>query len=298
MTDGIRTGRLVAPESVAILDLGDAGPYAIAFGAVGDMWVTLVNTGELLRRSADDSEHRFRVGERPGQLGVAQGGTWCAVTGEDRVALVTTDDRVSFIEVPGGPYGVVVAGDEVWTTLMEGNGVALIGPDGVRDRLTFPVEGAFPAMVAVHDDGSIWTSLNQGHALARTDPSGDLELIELPEGAAPVGVAAGGDFVWTADIARGSILRVDRRRQITEFPLTPESRPHALIADANRCWFTEWGANRLGRISADGQLTEFDLSGFGDEPHGLALDRDRILWIAFESGEVVGFDPPGDGAPR
>lgn len=64
-----------------------------------------------------------------------------------------------------------------------------------------------------------------------------------------------------------------------------------MIADEDGCWFTEWGANRLGRITLDGQVTEFDLSGGGEEPHGLARDRHGDVWVAFESGAVAGYRP-------
>ena len=113
------------------------------------------------------------------------------------------------------------------------------------------------------------------------------ELITLPDGAAPVGIAAAGEYVWSTDIARGSILRVDDDPHVSDFALAPDSRPHAVIADDTGCWFTEWGTNRLGRITAEGDLAEFDLSGIGEEPHGLALDGDGVVWVAFESGVVA-----------
>lgn len=87
---------------------------------------------------------------------------------------------------------------------------------------------------------------------------------------------------------RGSILRVDDDLHVSDFALAPDSRPHAVIADDTGCWFTEWGTNRLGRITAEGDLAEFDLSGIGEEPHGLALDGDGVVWVAFESGVVAG----------
>lgn len=282
----------IAVQSVTALDYGDAGPYAVAFSPGGQMWVTLVNTGELVRRSPDGSERRFAIGERPGQVVVTAEATWCAVTGEDRIAVITRDDHLSFIDVPGGPYGVVAVGRDVWATVMQGNKLAVVDQQEILGEFTLPEEGAYPAMVASHQDGSVWASLNQAGALARMDVAGDVELIALPEGAAPVGIAAAGSHVWTADIARGSILRVDGDLNVTDFALAPDSRPHAVIADDTGCWFTEWGANRLGRITAEGDLVEYDLSGVGEEPHGLAVDSDGVVWVAFESGAVAGFTFP------
>lgn len=279
----------VQPALVERIDLGEAGPYAIAFAPNGDLWVTLVNTGELLRREPDGTEHRFAIGERPGLLSVTPEAAWCAVSGEDRLAKVTPDGALSFFDAPGGPYGVAATADAVWTTLMQANTIASFGADGRNADIPIPVDGAFPAMLAIDDEGSVWVSLNQGHALARSDPAGGFDLIELGEGAAPVGIAASGGYVWAADIARGRVIRVDANRQVEQFGLGAESRPHAIITDGDGCWFTEWGANRLGRIDAAGRLTEYDLSAVGVEPHGLALDRDGIVWVAFENGIVAGF---------
>lgn len=278
----------LAAQSVAVLDYGTAAPYSVAFGAGGDMWATLVNTGELVRRSPDGYERRFAIGERPGQLAVTSEVTWCAVTGADRIAIITSDDRLNFVDVPGGPYGIAAVGSDALVTLMQDNKLAVVGRDGIRSEGAVPLDGAYPAMATAHRDGSVWVSLNQRGALARRNTAGDTELVTLPDGAAPVGIAAAGEHVWSADIARGSILRVDGDRHVSDFVLAPDSRPHAVIADDTGCWFTEWGANRLGRITAGGDLAEFDLSGIGEEPHGLALDGDGLVWVAFESGVVAG----------
>lgn len=294
MTEDLKGRGITAPRTVSRLDLGDAGPYAIAFAPNGDLWVTLVDHGEILRRSPGGTETRFAVGERPGQLGVTSEATWCAVTGENRIAMITGEGGVRYLDAPGAPYGLALAGTNVWVTLMEGNAIAAGGIGGFGDPVPMPVAGSFPAMVTVDEGGSVWVSLNQAGALARRASEGDVELIELPEGAAPVGIAAGGGYVWAADIARGVILRVDRDRRVREFALQPDSRPHAVVAVGAGCWFTEWGANRLGRITEDERLMEFDLSEEGDEPHGLAVDRDGSVWVAFESGAVVAFAQPVD----
>ncbi|WP_443684586.1 virginiamycin B lyase family protein [Nonomuraea harbinensis] len=50
-------------------------------------------------------------------------------------------------------------------------------------------------------------------------------------------------------------------------------------------WFTEWAANRLGRITVDGAISEFELPG--SEPHGLATGPDGAIWVAMESGGLA-----------
>ncbi|MFC7466723.1 hypothetical protein ACFQVA_02305 [Actinomadura keratinilytica] len=76
---------------------------------------------------------------------------------------------------------------------------------------------------------------------------------------------------------------------IQEFPLPdPAARPHAIVAaTAGECWFTEWGANRVGRVTAGGEITEYGLPTPSSEPHGIAVGPDGALWTALETGAVA-----------
>lgn len=173
------------------------------------------------------------------------------------------------------------------TQLMHGNVLGELGTVGPTATISLPVEDAFPAAIAVDSYGSVWATLNQAGILAHRTASGDLNLVELPEGAAPVGIAVSGKAVWVADIAGSRVFQLDDGKLIREFALSAQSRPHAVVAAAFGCWFTEWGANRLGRIE-NGELVEYDLSELGEEPPGLALDNDSNVWLVFESGMVAG----------
>lgn len=57
------------------------------------------------------------------------------------------------------------------------------------------------------------------------------------------------------------------------------------------CWFTEWGANRVGRLTGDGEITEYDLPTPASEPHGITSGPDGALWAALETGGVARIVP-------
>lgn len=73
------------------------------------------------------------------------------------------------------------------------------------------------------------------------------------------------------------------------FPLPdPVAKPHAITAtDSGDCWFTEWGANRIGRIDPSGSITELDLPTSSSEPHGITIGPDGAVWAALENGAVA-----------
>jgi virginiamycin B lyase len=52
-------------------------------------------------------------------------------------------------------------------------------------------------------------------------------------------------------------------------------------------WFTEWGGNRVGTLTADGSVTGHDLPTPRSEPHGIAIGPDGALWTALEIGSLA-----------
>jgi virginiamycin B lyase len=58
---------------------------------------------------------------------------------------------------------------------------------------------------------------------------------------------------------------------VTEFPTAPERGPYGIAAgpDGN-LWFTENSGNRIGRITQNGQITEFNLRGVANSATGIA----------------------------
>ena len=68
---------------------------------------------------------------------------------------------------------------------------------------------------------------------------------------------------------------------------TPESGPAAIVnATDGNLWFTEHAANRVGRLTPLGTLTEFALPKRGG-PAGIAEGSDGKLYIAENSGERI-----------
>ncbi len=85
---------------------------------------------------------------------------------------------------------------------------------------------------------------------------------------------------------------------VTEFDLpTPDAAPQDIVQgpDGN-VWFTERGADKIGRVTPEGVVTEFDTLDGLTQPNWIAVGPDGNLWF---TGQVsgaggVGRMPPGD----
>jgi hypothetical protein len=78
---------------------------------------------------------------------------------------------------------------------------------------------------------------------------------------------------------------------ITEFRLpNPYSSPYRIAAGPDGAmWFTENGANRLGRVRvADGRITKFNLPAFDSGPTGIVAGPGGTLWFGLFNTAQIG----------
>jgi virginiamycin B lyase len=268
-------------------------PYAVAAAPDGTIWTTLLTPASLvaLRDGVVARRHPLPGEVKPMLATVAPDGTVWSSRTDDRLGRLTPGGDETVFALPGGsaPYGIAVAPDgAVWFSAPGTGQIGSLTGDGEIRLVELPVPEARAAMVTVDADGVVWVALNGAGALARFDGS-RVELIDLGAGAAPVGVAAGADGIWFADIAGGAVGRVLPDRTVERIPFDdPQCRPHAVAPDPDGgCWVTLWGSHELARVAPGGAVTRHALPG--KEPHGLAVSGSRV-WVAMESGSLVAVD--------
>jgi virginiamycin B lyase len=259
------------------------GPYAVAAGPDGAVWVTLVHGDRIARVTVEGEVTTFDAGTRPTLITPGpDGALW--FTRADAVVRMTTGGELTVFELDR-PYGIVTGPDgALWYTAADR--VGRLSVDGARDELALPA-GSFPAMITAGPDGALWFTLNQASALGRVTTAGELTLRELPtRGAGPVGIAAThDDAIWFTELLAEQLGRVTAREPIQELPLP--GKPHAVIpAQADGVWVTLWGSNQVAHVSADGEVATVDLPP-DCEPHGLAIGPDDALWVACEAGLLI-----------
>ena len=276
----------------------DGGPYAVAAGADGAMWVTLVHAGAVARVTADGSLTTFAVSpdSRPSLITAGRDGAlWFTRCGDDRIGRITVDGEQSAVELTTGsaPFGLTVGPDDaLWYTATGSGVVGRLDGDGTVQE--WPVAG-MPSMITAGPDGALWFTLNRAGAIGRLDLAGRLSTREVPtRGSGPVGICAThDDCVWFTAITGERLGRIPVDDAIQELHMP--GKPHAVVADpAGGVWVSLWGADRIAHVSADGETVTIDLPA-GSEPHGMAVAGDGALWVALEAGYVLRLPVTGSG---
>jgi virginiamycin B lyase len=176
----------------------------------------------------------------------------------------------------------------------------------------FPLSaaGGKPTELTVAPDGAVWFT-DHGHAaIGRLAPDGTVRMFPLTLNRQPGGIAVGpGGNVWftqyawysptaplpdPATIGPPAIGRITPDGTMSEFPLpTTEGNrigdplagavPSGITAGPDGAmWFTESGADQIGRITGDGTITEYPLPSrdrVHAAPHDITIGPDGALWV-------------------
>src|SRR2546425_483453 len=141
-------------------------------------------------------------------------------------------------------------------------------------------------------DGNIWFGDAGQGKVGFITPTGAITEFDLPtDVGGPMRMAVGPDRnLWITTIVPGPhqdwILRMSPKGAVTRFQVT--GRPEGITAgpDGN-LWFTEVAADRIGRMTPGGVLTEFRLPGTDRVPRGIVTGPDGNVWVADGGGNAV-----------
>jgi virginiamycin B lyase len=164
----------------------------------------------------------------------------------------------------------------------------------VLTEYTLAKSGGKPTWVAAATDGSVWFSDPATTSVARLEPSGAVTRYPLPEGRTPGSLVVARDgSVWVATVGP-AIAHLTKSGRLVGYavPTTqgnpmggvPDTAPAALTAGPDGAiWFLEMGADKVGRITADGKITEYPLperERMHANPEGMAVGSDGAIWFS------------------
>ncbi len=77
---------------------------------------------------------------------------------------------------------------------------------------------------------------------------------------------------------------------VTEYPIpTADSVPLGITAgpDGN-LWFTEWGVDKIGKITTGGTITGYPVPTANAQPEGITAGPDGNLWFTESASNKIG----------
>lgn len=216
------------------------------------------------------------------------------------------------------PAGIVTGGDgALWFTEMATNKIGRLTRNGAFTEFTVPTANSFPLDITAAPDGNLWFTERSGGHVARITPGG--VITEYGSFFEPDGITVGPDGrIWLTDgiSSGGSIARINLDGTgLANFLLPAGSDASTIAAGPDGAlWFTEQLANRIGRITTAGVITDekpippFTSGVNGPQPRGIVLGPDGRLWFTeLGTPDQVGrvdtafnftmFTPPGRPVP-
>ena len=183
-------------------------------------------------------------------------------------------------------------GSNFWITAPTYAYVAEISPSGTQRYIPMPA-GSGPHGIVFDEPGQLFVSLELFHQIVRVNSASGRVEDEIGVDADPhgLGLAPDGRTLWFTGKTKNVVGKIlPDLRTVKTFPLaTPEALPIYIAAgpDGNM-WFTELTGNNIGRVTADGIVTEFPIPTKGSRPIAIVRDpHGNGMWFSEEAGNRV-----------
>jgi hypothetical protein len=141
---------------------------AITISADGTVWIGAITgaSGHIAGYSPttrDWIDHEI-PGGFPNQLAVdADGVLWFADFHHSQAGRISPENQLTRAHIPGHPFGIAAAGDEIWITEFAASRVTRLDRETVQpvESLPLPI-GSEPQAVGVGPTGELWVTLQTG----------------------------------------------------------------------------------------------------------------------------------------
>lgn len=250
----------------------DSQPYGITVGPDGNLWFTESGSdkiGRITTTGVVNGEYAIPVPSRastPTRIVTGpDNALWFTENSSDKIGRLTTAGTLTEFPLPQNylaPSGITVGSDnQLWFTELNSSGTGAINrisTSGTFGRATAAIKQ--PNAITGGSDGNLWSTDYSFNGIRRITPGG-------------------GTISFTAP----SAVRVDRQ----DGSFLAASAGITSNTDKN-LWFTEPGANKIGRITPAGVVTEFTVPTPNASPAEIVSDSDGNLWFTeSEAGQIA-----------
>lgn len=220
------------------------------------------------------------------------GALWFTDTGNDVIGRITVGGEYT-LQQPAGTEvsdGITVGPDQnLWFTLEEADGgIGSITTSGEVKLFEDP-GGAYTQAIALGPDNALWFTESNGTVGRRSAKGKITHFTVAPSNAELEGIVTGPDGnLWVTQNVVGShlanqVIRVTTRGKSKAY--TVGSGPQFICVGPDKAlWFSEIGANAIGRLTTTGKYTEYPTGYEYFEPSGIATGPDGALWFTDFSG--------------
>ncbi len=244
--------------------------------------------------------------ESPQLVAGKDGVVWYADKNANRLIRVARDHSSKSI-IPVGTttealYALTLAPDgAIWYSKDKAHVIGRMPPGGGKGfEYELPGPNTFTTGIAAAPDGRIWYDDPVANKVGVITKDGNVTSYDAPvingSPASPqVGIAVAKDgSVWVTSLAHNAIYRVDPGDgTFKKFDIaTPEAQPEAITAGTDGAlWFVMPAVHKIGRITTDGQITEYAQKLLG--LHGIAAGPEGAIW--YSSAQGIGRIDPATG---
>jgi virginiamycin B lyase len=187
--------------------------------------------------------------------------------------MLTKTDIPTALDI--GPNGAV------WFTIEFSDAIGVFR-NGKIDRLSKGSQNLEPLGLAADGAGGAWYTDTPMRAISHMSADGSIQSFPLSTPIVRLGrlAIARDGAVWFGDITTASVTRLKNGTFIRYDVGSLGATPYGIAVDpTGAVWTTLQGADQLGRISSDGQVTALDVptrnSGLGD----ISVDRNGAVWF-------------------
>ena len=204
----------------------------------------------------------------------------------------------------GSMPAAIVAGPDgaMWFAETSVARIGRIDEGGTASEYPLSNPNAAPTSIAAGPDGALWFTESGANQIGRIGVDGHITEFRIPTpNAIPQSITAGRDGnLWFTELAGNKIGRLTVRGDITEFELPQRQGaqcgylcPYGIAsASDGALWFTEsqlspGGGNRIGRLTTDGKLTEYEIPTLNAVPTCIVAVGDRIYACESRAGKLA-----------
>lgn len=146
-----------------------------------------------------------------------------------------------------------------------------------------------PEDIVAGPDGNLWFTDANSPSVGRITRDG--QITKFAVSSTTHGITVGPDKqIWFTE-SDGKIGRISTTGVVQEFDFSSEFPGDAARITAGpdgNVWFSESLANKIGRVTVGGSLTEFDLPTSDATPFGITTGPDGAIWFTESSTDQIG----------